>query len=70
MGELGTIDVARTRQWNPEFIAEFREVHGEVPPNTVITLDGRLTTTMPYQFVNAAVEWAYRDPTIRLTPYE
>ena len=26
-------------------------------------------TTLPHQFVNAAVQWEYGDPTIRIAPY-
>jgi hypothetical protein len=53
----------------PDYVARFRNIHGNVPNNTVIASDPRLVTTLPYQFINAAVQWEYRDPTIRLTPY-
>ena len=54
----------------PEYLARFREIHGDIPSNTSVAPDPRLGTTLPYQFVNAAVQWEYGDPTIRLTPYE
>jgi hypothetical protein len=53
----------------PEYLGRFRNIHGNVPSNTVIASDPRLETMLPYQFANAAVQWEYRDPTIRLTPY-
>jgi hypothetical protein len=54
----------------PEYLARFRNIHGNVPSNTVIASDPRLETTLPYQFVNAAVRWEYRDATIQIAPYE
>jgi hypothetical protein len=63
-------DFSMRSQVYPEYLARFRQVYGGVPPNTTLTLDARLATKMPYQFVNAAVQWEYKDPTIRLTPYE
>jgi hypothetical protein len=59
----------RTRVY-PEYLARFRNIHGNVPSNTVIASDPRLETTLPYQFVNAAVQWEYRDSTIQIAPYE
>jgi hypothetical protein len=62
-------DFATRTHVYPDYVARFRNIHGNVPNNTVIASDPRLATTLPYQFVNAAVQWEYRDPTIRLTPY-
>ena len=62
-------DFAMRTHVYPEYLARFRSIHGNVPSNAVIASDPRLATTLPYQFVNAAVQWEYRDPTIRLTPY-
>jgi hypothetical protein len=52
------------------YVAEFRDVHGSVASYSVVAPDPRLETRLPYPFVNAAVQWHYRDPTIQLTPYE
>jgi hypothetical protein len=52
------------------YVTEFNDIHGSVPSYTVVAPDPRLQVKLPYQFVNAAVQWHYRDPTIRLTPYE
>ena len=63
-------DFADRTQVYPNYIARFREIHGNVPSNTVVPPDPRLEVKLPYQFVNAAVQWEYRDPTIQITPYE
>ncbi len=52
------------------YTAQFREIHGEVPSHTTVAPDTRLEIKLPHRFVNAAVQWEYRDPTIRITPYE
>jgi 7-keto-8-aminopelargonate synthetase-like enzyme len=52
------------------YTAHFREIHGDVPSHTTVAPDARLTIKMPHRFVNAAVQWEYRDPTIQITPYE
>jgi len=52
------------------YTAHFREIHGDVPSHTTVAPDARLEIKMPHRFVNAAVQWEYRDPTIQITPYE
>lgn len=52
------------------YTAQFREIHGEIPSHTTVAPDTRLEIKLPHQFVNAAVQWEYRDPTIQITPYE
>jgi hypothetical protein len=52
------------------YTAQFREIHGEVPSHTTVAPDTRLEIKLPHRFVNAAVQWEYRDPTIQITPYE
>lgn len=52
------------------YLAEFRELHGGIPSYTTVAPDPRLAVKLPHQFVNAAVQWEYRDPTIRITPHE
>ena len=61
-------DFTMRTQVYPEYLARFREIHGHIPSNTVVTADP--PTTLPYQFVNAAVQWEYRDPTIRIGPFD
>jgi hypothetical protein len=63
-------DFAMRTHVYPEYLARFRDVHGNVPSNTVIASDPRVATKLPYQFVNAAVQWEYRDSTIQIAPYE
>ena len=52
------------------YTAHFREIHGDVPSHTIVAPDARLEIKMPHRFVNAAVQWEYRDPTIQIAPYE
>ena len=63
-------DFADRTQVYPSYLARFREIHGDVPSHTVVPPDPRLDVKLPYQFVNAAVQWEYQDPTIQITPYE
>jgi hypothetical protein len=63
-------DFAERSRVYPNYIARFREIHGNIPSNTVVPRDPRLEVKLPYQFVNAAVQWEYRDPTIQIAPYE
>ena len=63
-------DFADRTQVYPEYLARFREIHGEVASHAVVPPDPRLDVKLPYQFVNAAVQWEYRDPTIQVTPYD
>jgi len=51
-----------------DYLGQFRAIHGTVPSNTTVVADP--PTRLPYQFLNAAVQWDYRDPTIRIAPYE
>lgn len=61
-------DFAERSQVYPQYLARFREIYGTVPANTTVPADP--PTKLPHQFVNAAVQWDYRDPTIRIVPYE
>jgi hypothetical protein len=63
-------DFADRTQVYPNYLARFREIHGQVPSHTVVSPDPRLDVSLPYQFANAAVQWEYGDPTIQITPYE
>jgi hypothetical protein len=61
-------DFTERSQVYSDYLGQFRAIHGTVPSNT--TVDADPPTTLPYQFLNAAVQWDYRDPTIRITPYD
>ncbi len=61
---------AERTQTYRNYTAHFREIHGDVPSHTTVTPDARLDIKLPHRFVNAAVQWEYRDPTIQITPYE
>ena len=61
-------DFTERSQVYPQYLARFRQIYGTLPANATVTADP--PTTLPHQFVNAAVQWDYRNPTIRVAPYE
>jgi Dolichyl-phosphate-mannose-protein mannosyltransferase len=61
-------DFTERSQVYSDYLGRFRALHGTVPSNTTVVADP--PTTLPYQFINAAVQWDYRDPTIRIAPYD
>ena len=61
-------DFTERSQVYADYLGRFRAIHGTVPSNTVVIADP--PTTLPYQFVNAALQGDYRDPTIRVAPYD
>ena len=63
-------DFAARTQVYATYLAEFKKIHGDLPRRSVIPADPRLNAKLPYQFVNAAVQWSYGDPTLQLIPYE
>ena len=63
-------DFATRTQVYSGSLSRLRQLYPTIPSHTVIPADAWLDTTQPYPFVNAAVQWEYRDATIRLAPYE
>jgi len=61
-------DFTERSQVYSDYLGQFRAIHGTVPSNTTVVADP--PTKLPYQFLNAAVQWDYRDPTIRIAPYD
>jgi hypothetical protein len=61
-------DFTERSQVYSDYLGRFRALHGTVPSNTTVVADP--PTTLPHRFINAAVQWDYRDPTIRIVPYE
>jgi len=61
-------DFTERSQAYSDYLGQFRLIHGTVPSNTIVVADP--PTRLPYQFINAAVQWDYRDPTIRIAPYD
>jgi hypothetical protein len=60
-------DFTERSQVYSDYLGQFRAIHGTVPSNTTVAADP--PTKLPYQFLNAAVQWDYRDSTIRIAPY-
>jgi hypothetical protein len=63
-------DFATRTQVYPEYLARVRRIHGNLPSHSVIAADPEFAMQHPHQFVNAAVQWEYGDPTVGVTPYE
>jgi hypothetical protein len=61
-------DFTERSQVYSDYLGQFRAIHGTVPSNTTVVADP--PTRLPYQFINAAIQWDYRDPTIRIAPYD
>jgi len=60
-------DFTERSQVYSDYLGRFRALHGTVPSDTTVVADP--PTTLPHRFINAAVQWDYRDPTIRIVPY-
>jgi hypothetical protein len=67
--QANVTDFAVRSQVYPAYLAKFRRAHPDLTSNTTVQIDPD-DVRKPYQFVNAAVQWEYRDPTIRVAPYE
>ncbi len=50
------------------YITLFRQVHGDLPSHSRVSSDPRSKNEHPHAFLNALVQWEYRDPTIELLP--
>jgi hypothetical protein len=50
------------------FVTEIRRMHGYVPSHTTGLVGPPTIDPHGYAFLNAAVQWDYRDPTIHLAP--
>jgi hypothetical protein len=62
-------DFAMRTQVYPEYLARFRQTHGNIPSYSVLEPDPEFGKLHPHQFANAAVQWDYKDPTISIRPY-
>jgi hypothetical protein len=63
-------DFAKRTQVYPQYLARFRQTHGDIPSYSVVEPDPDFAREHPHQFANAAVQWEYRDPTIQIRPYK
>lgn len=55
----------RTEEYR-RYITLFKQVHGDLPAQSRVAPDPRLRIDHPPAFLNALVQWEYRDPTIAL----
>jgi hypothetical protein len=51
-----------------QYIALFREIHGQLPRNSRVAPDARLSSNHGLQFLTPLVQWEYKDATIELIP--
>jgi hypothetical protein len=63
-------DFALRTQVYPDYLTKFRQTHGALPSYAVVEPDPEFAKLHPHQFANAAVQWAYRDATIRVREYK
>jgi hypothetical protein len=63
-------DFAMRTQVYPQYLARFRQTHGNIRSYSVLEPDPEFGKEHPHQFANAAVQWEYRDPTIQIRPYK
>jgi hypothetical protein len=55
----------RTEEYR-RYITLFKQAHGDLPSHSRIPFDPGLRGEERYVFLNALVQWEYRDPTIEL----
>jgi hypothetical protein len=58
---------ARTEVYR-QFIAEFRQQHPVLPRGSEVPIDKAVADRLQQKFLESAVQWEYRDPTIQLVP--
>jgi hypothetical protein len=51
-----------------QFIAEFRQQHPVLPRNSEVPIDKAVADRLHHKFLESAVQWEFKDPTIRLVP--
>jgi hypothetical protein len=52
------------------YITLFKQAHGDLPSHSRVPFDPSLAGEERYRFMNALVQWEYRDPTIGLIPHQ
>jgi len=58
---------ARTEVYR-QFITEFRQQHPVLPRDSAVAIDKAVADRLHHKFLESAVQWEYRDPTIQLVP--
>ena len=62
----GVADVARRAETYRTFLSALRQTHPQVTNGQIIPIDRDTEKQMPIRYLEAAVQWEYRNPTIRL----
>ena len=62
----GVADITARMEAYRTFLTELRRTHPTLDNLAVVPVDATIEKEMPLRFLEAAVQWEYRNPTIRL----
>lgn len=68
--QRGVRDLAARAETYRAFLVQLRQEHPQLADGTVLPVSARIEKDMPLRFLEAAVQWEYKNPTIRLTVTE
>jgi hypothetical protein len=51
-----------------EYAVRFKQIHGDMPSYSRVKSDVRPRIDHEHRFINALIQWEYRDPTIEVIP--
>jgi hypothetical protein len=63
----GVADITARMEAYRTFLTALRQAHPTLENGAVVTIDARTEKEMPLRFLEAAVQWEYKNPTIRVT---
>ncbi len=66
----GVADQAERAEGYRTFLTSFRQAHPKVADGSVFPIDAKTERVMALRFLEAAVQWEYKNPTIRLVVTE
>jgi hypothetical protein len=62
----GVADVAARAEMYRTFVTDLRQTHPTLPDHSVVPVDAEAEKRMPLRFLEAAVRWEYRNPTLKV----
>ena len=63
----GVGDITGRMEAYRTFLTGLRQRHPTLENGAVVTIDARTEKEMPLRFLEAAVQWEYKNPTLRVT---
>jgi hypothetical protein len=63
----GVSDISARMEAYRTFLTALRQTHPTLENGAVVTIDAETEKEMPLRFVEAAVQWEYKNPTVRVT---